>query len=124
MIRRFLDWIVLTFAIAVASYFLPFINITSEAIWEKFRIAFIAGLLMSLISLIIKPVFRIVSLPLNLITFGIFNVLLNAGFLWIVDLIIKDLKVEGFWGYIGGSLIIGMINAAVGRIVFFRHKKD
>ncbi len=115
---------VLTFAIAMASYFLPFINITSETIGDKFKIAFIAGLLLGLINLIIKPIFRIVTLPFNLITFGIFNVFLNAGFLWTVDLIIKDLKVEGFWGYIGSSMIVGIINTAVGRIVFFRQKKD
>ena len=72
----------------------------------------------------IRPIFRIVSLPFNLITLGIFNALLNAGILWVVDIIIQDLKVEGFGGYIGSSIVIGFINAVVVRIVFFRRKKD
>ncbi len=124
MVRRLLDWMFLTFAISLASYFLPFINISGDDIWDIFKIAFIAGLLLGLINMAIRPIFRIVSLPFNLITMGIFNVMLNAGILWIVDTIIKDLKVEGFWGYVGGSIVIGFINAIVARIVFFRRKKD
>ncbi len=124
MIRWILNWIILTFSITVASYFLPFINISANNIWDKFKIAFLAGLLLGLFNLLVKPIIKILSLPINILTLGLFNIVINAGMLWMVDLILKGLRVEGFWGYIWGSLVISIISIVVSKIVFFRRKKD
>ena len=124
LIRWILDWIILTFSITVASYFLPFIYISAGTVWDKFKIAFLAGLLLGLFNLLIKPIIKVLSLPINILTLGLFNVVINAGMLWIVDLIIGGLKVEGFWGYVWSSLIISIISIVVSKIVFFRRKKD
>ena len=124
MIRWILNWIILTFSITVASYFLPFINISADNVWDKFKIAFLAGLLLGLFNLLIKPIIKILSLPINILTLGLFNIVINAGMLWMVDLILKGLRVEGFWGYIWSSLVISIISIVVLKIVFFRRKKD
>lgn len=124
MIRWILNWIILTFSITVASYFLPFINISAGTVWDKFKIAFLAGLLLGLFNLLIKPIIKILSLPINILTLGLFNIVINAGILWMVDLILKGLRVEGFWGYIWSSLVISIISIVVSKIVFFRRKKD
>ena len=124
MIRWVLDWIILTFSITVASYFLPFIYISPGTVWDKFKIAFLAGLLLGLFNLFIKPIIKILSLPINILTLGLFNIVINAGMLWIVDLILSGLEVEGFWGYVWSSLIISIISIVVSKIVFFRRKKD
>ncbi|MCK5566653.1 MAG: phage holin family protein, partial [Actinomycetia bacterium] len=104
MIRWILNWIILTFSITVASYFLPFINISADNVWDKFKIAFLAGLLLGLFNLLVKPIIKILSLPINILTLGLFNIVINAGMLWMVDLILKGLRVEGYWGYIWSSL--------------------
>ena len=124
MIRWILDWIILTFSITVASYFLPFIHISAETVWDKFKIAFLAGLLLGLFNLLIKPIIKVLSLPINILTLGLFNIVINAGMLWIVDLVLSGLKVEGFWGYVWTSLVISVISIVVSKIVFFRSKKD
>ncbi len=124
MIRWVLNWIILTFSITVASYFLPFINISASTVWDKFKIAFLAGLLLGLFNLLIKPIIKILSLPIDILTLGLFNIVINAGILWMVDLILKGLRVEGFWGYIWSSLVISIISIVVSKIVFFRRKKD
>ncbi|TET48943.1 MAG: phage holin family protein [Actinomycetota bacterium] len=124
MIRWILNWIILTFSITAASYFLPFINISATNIWDKFKIAFLAGLLLGLFNLLIKPIIKILSLPINILTLGLFNIAINAGMLWMVDLILKGFRVEGFWGYIWSSLVISIISIIVSKIVFFRRKKD
>ncbi|TET51523.1 MAG: hypothetical protein E3J58_01985 [Actinomycetota bacterium] len=67
---------------------------------------------------------KILSLPINILTLGLFNIVINAGMLWMVDLILKGLRVEGFWGYIWSSLVISIISIVVSKIVFFRRKKD
>lgn len=124
MIRWILDWIILTFSITVASYFLPFIYISGGTIWDKFKIAFLAGLLLGLFNLLVKPIIKVFSLPINILTLGLFNIIINAGMLWIVDMILSGLKVNGFWGYMWSSLVISIISIVISKIVFFRSKKD
>ncbi len=123
MIRRILNWAILTFSISAASYFLPFIYISGDLVWDKLKIAFLAGLLLGLLNLLVKPVIKVLTLPINILTLGLFNIVINAGILWIVDLILDGLKVEGFWGYIWSSLIISIISIIVSKIVFFKRKK-
>jgi putative membrane protein len=118
--RWLLDWVILTFSIAVTSYFLPFIYIYGDTVWEKYMIAFLAGLLLGLFNLLVKPIVKLLSLPINILTLGLFNIIINAGMLWIVDLIIKGLEVEGFWAYVLSSLVISIISIVVSKIVFFR----
>ncbi len=124
LLKWILDWVILTFSISVASYFLPFIYISGNNTWDRIKIAFIAGLLLGLFNLLVKPVVKILSLPINILTLGLFNIVINAGMLWIVDLIMKGLEIEGFWGYIWGSLVISIISIVVSKIIFFREKKD
>lgn len=114
---------ILTFSISVASYFLPFIYISGDLIWEKLKIAFLAGLILGLLNLLVKPIIKILSLPINILTLGLFNIVINAGILWIVDLIIGGLRVAGFWGYVWGSLIISIISIIASKIVFLKRKK-
>ena len=123
LLKWFLNWVILTFSIAVASYFLPFIYISGDNIWDKFKIAFLAGLLLGLFNLLVKPIVKVLSLPINILTLGLFNIIINAGMLWIVDLIIKGMEVEGFWGYIWSSIVISIISVVVSKIIFFREKK-
>ena len=124
MVRWIFNWVILTFSISVASYFLPFIYISGDPVWEKLRIAFLAGLLLGLFNLFVKPVIKLLSLPINILTLGLFNIVINAGILWIVDLILDGLRVEGFWGYVWSSLAISIISIVVSKIVFFKRKKD
>ena len=124
MLKWILDWVVLTFSIAVASYFLPFIYITGNTTWDRLKIAFLAGLLLGLFNLLVKPIVKILSLPINILTLGLFNIIINAGMLWVVDLSIKGLEIKGFWGYIWSSIVISIISIVISKIVFFREKKD
>ncbi len=124
MLRWVLDWVILTFSITAASYFLPFIQISGDTTWDRFKIAFLAGLLLGLFNLLIKPIVKVLSLPINILTLGLFNIIINAGMLWIVDLIIKGLEIVGFWGYIWSSLVISIISIVISKIIFFREKKD
>jgi len=124
LLRWILDWAILTFSIAVASYFLPFIYISGDTTWERIKIAFLAGLLLGLFNLLVKPIVKIFSLPINILTLGLFNIIINAGMLWIVDLIIKGLEIEGFWGYVWASLVISIISIIISKIVFYREKKE
>ena len=85
-------------------------------------IAFAAGLLLGLFNSLVRPFIKILSLPINILTLGLFNIIINAGMLWIVDQIIKGLEIKGFSGYIWSALLISFINMIISKIVFFRGK--
>jgi len=123
LLKWFLNWIILTFSIAVASYSLPFIYISGNTIWDEFKIAFLAGLILGLLNLLVKPIIKILSIPINILTLGIFNIIINAGMLWIVDLIVEGLEIKGFWGYVWSSIVISIISIVISKIIFFRGKK-
>ncbi len=123
MFRWILDWVILTFSIAVASYFLPFIYLTGNTAWDRLKVAFLTGLLLGLFNLLVKPIVKILSLPINILTLGLFNIVINAGMLWIVDMIIKEFEIKGFWGYVWSSLVISIISIVISKIIFFRGKK-
>ncbi|HAJ94818.1 MAG TPA: hypothetical protein DCP02_01170 [Actinobacteria bacterium] len=123
LIKWILNWLILTFSISLTSYFLPFIYISGDLVWEKLRIAFLAGLILGLLNLLVRPIIRLFSLPINILTLGLFNIVINAGILWIVDIILDGLSVESFWGYIWSSLVISIISIIVSKIVFLKRKK-
>ncbi len=122
LLRWLLDWVIMTFSIAVASYFLPFIHITGDTVGDKFLIAFLAGLLLGLFNTFIKPIVKILSLPINILTLGLFNIIINAGMLWAVDYFIKGLKVTGFWGYVWSSLVISIISIVLAKIIYYERR--
>jgi len=117
-----INWVILTFSITLTAYFLPFITITGDTTPDRVMIAFAAGLLLGLFNSLVRPLIKILSLPINILTLGLFNIIINAGMLWIVDQIIKGLEIKGFSGYIWSALLISFINMIISKIVFFRGK--
>lgn len=124
MLKWVLQWAILTFSITAASYLLPFIYIEGDTTWDRIKIAFIAGLLLGLFNQVVKPIVKILSMPINILTLGLFNIIINAGMLWFVDLIIRGLEVKGFWGYIWSSLVISIISIVISKLIFFREKNS
>lgn len=95
-----------------------------DTAWDRLKVAFLAGLLLGLFNLIVKPIVKILSLPINILTLGLFNIIINAGMLWIVDMIIRELEIKGFWGYVWSSLVISILSIVISKIIFFREKRD
>ena len=105
LLKLILRWVLLTFAITVTSYVLPFIEISGETILKKVGIAFLAGLILGLVNTFIRPVIKLLAIPVNILTLGLFNIIINAGMLWVVDYFVDNFKISGFWGYFWSSLL-------------------
>ncbi|MCL6086891.1 MAG: phage holin family protein [Actinobacteria bacterium] len=123
-LKIILKWILSTLAITITSYVLPFIEISGDSVLKRIGIAFIAGLVLGIINLFIKPVVKLFALPVNILTLGLFNIIINAGMLWIVDYFVDGFKVSGFWGYIWSSLLISIITVTLSRIFLYERKGE
>lgn len=71
----------------------------------------IGAIILALLNTFIRPILRFVSAPLVWITFGFFGLVINMFILWIADLFLTQITIEGLWALFVGSLVIGLANA-------------
>lgn len=70
----------------------------------------IAGVLLTVVQFIVKPIIRILTLPITIITLGIFLIVLNAIFFWFVSGIVPGMDVDTFTAALLGSLVVSVFN--------------
>ena len=97
-------WLILTVAIILASYLLEGISLSG------FSSAFLAAALLGILNALFRPVLLILTLPINILTFGLFTFLINALMLKMVSGVIPGFEVHGFWTAVFGALIIIVIS--------------
>ncbi len=101
----FLRWLILTVAIIVTSYLLDGIRISG------FSSALFAAAILGILNAFFRPILLILTLPINILTLGIFTFVINAIMLMMVSGVISGFEVSGFWSAVFGSLLISLVSA-------------
>ena len=83
---------------------------------KNFWTAIGVAILLALINTFIKPVILFLTLPLTIITLGLFILVINAWILMIIDKLVEGFKVDGFWWAVLFSIFISIANAILFRI--------
>ena len=99
-----LRWLILTVAIIVASYLLEGIHVSG------FFPAFFAAALLGILNALFRPVLILLTLPINILSLGLFTFIINALMLMMVSGVVSGFEVHGFWTAVFGSLIISIIS--------------
>ena len=97
-------WLALTAAITIAAYLMEGIQING------FFSAFFAAALLSIFNALFRPIALIITLPINVLTLGLFTFVINALMLKMASGVIPGFNVQGFWTAIFGSMIISIIS--------------
>jgi putative membrane protein len=97
-------WIILTVSIIISSYLLEGIHISG------FFPAFFAAAALGILNALFRPILLILTLPINVLTLGLFTFIINALMLKMASGIIPGFEVHGFWTAVIGSLIISVIS--------------
>ena len=100
----FIRWLILTGAIVLASYLLDGIRIGG------FFSALFAAAALGMLNAVFRPIVLILTLPLNILTLGLFTFVINALMLKMASGIIPGFDVHGFWPAIFGSLVISVVS--------------
>jgi putative membrane protein len=87
-------------ALLAVSYTLP--GVTVESIYVALIVAVILGAL----SLIVRPILILLTLPVNILTFGLFTFIINGFLFWFVSTFIEGFDTDGFWWAVLGALIV------------------
>lgn len=105
MIRGVLiRWLVLTVAIMIASYLLTGIRV------RGFGSALAAAAILGILNAFFRPILIILTLPIHILTLGLFIFIINAVLLLMVSGVISGFTVQGFWWAVFGSLVISVVN--------------
>ena len=97
-------WFFLTIAITSASYIISGIQV------DGLLSALMAAAFLGFLNIFFRPLLLILTLPLNVLTFGLFTFVINALLLMMASGVIAGFHVRGFWAAVFGSLIISIIN--------------
>ncbi len=76
-----------------------------------------SALLLGLANALVKPLLIVLTLPLTLLTFGLFLLVINALMILLVSALVRGFKVSGFWTAFFASIFISILSVAVGSLV-------
>jgi len=77
----------------------------------------VAALVLGLINALVRPVLLVLTLPLTLVTLGLFLFVLNAVCLWLTSVVVPGFHVRGFWSAFWGALIVSVLSWAMNGFV-------
>jgi len=85
--------------------------------------AMVAALMLGLVNAFVRPVLVFLTLPVTILTLGLFIFFINAFLFWFVTEIVKGFTVTGFMAAMIGSLMFSVISLVTNWLVFDRDKK-
>lgn len=106
-----LRWVVNAGGLLLVSYLFDGVQVASVG-W-----AFIAALFLGVINALIRPVVLVLTLPINILSLGLFTIVVNALMLWLTGSLLAGFRVEGFWAAVGGALVLSLISFVVNSLV-------
>ena len=91
---------------------------------HKFGTLILAGAVLALVNLALRPLVIILTLPAVILSLGLLMLFINALMLWVTSKIVTGLHVGGFWSTVGGALILWIVNMALRPWVYDRGDRD
>ncbi len=106
-----LVWILNAIALLIVAYVLPGIQVAS------FGAALIAAVVLGLLNTLVKPVLVLLTLPITVVTLGLFLLVLNALVFWLAGSIWKGFQVNGFWWAVGGAIVFSLVSSLLSGLL-------
>ncbi|WPP50253.1 phage holin family protein [Catalinimonas niigatensis] len=98
-------------AVFLAAYLLRGVEIKS------FWTAILTAVVLAIVNTIIRPLMVILTIPVTIITFGLFILVINALMLMLVDAILPGLKIKNFWWALIFGIVLSITNAILSWII-------
>ncbi len=104
-------WVVSALALWVAQALLPGIRI------EGAGTLFIAALLLGFVNAIVRPLLIFVTLPITILTLGLFLLVINAAMLGLVAALLEQFTISGFWSALAGAIVVSLVSWLVSSTI-------
>lgn len=115
--KLLLIWFLNALALLTVAYVLPGIAV------DGFTAALVAALILGLINTLLRPLLILLTLPVTMITFGLFILVINGLLFWFAGSVLKGFEVSGFWVGILGALLYSIFSSVL-AMIFFEKKSS
>jgi len=109
--RLIIRWIINALALLALPYLFTSIQV------EGFYTALITALVLGLVNALIRPFVILLTLPINILTLGLFTFVINGLLFWFVASFVKGFSVAGFWPAVFGAIVYSLISWALSALV-------
>ncbi|MCA1977955.1 MAG: phage holin family protein [Thiobacillus sp.] len=109
--RLLLLWLMNAFALLAVTYLLPSIQVSG------FGAALLAALVLGFINTLVRPVLALLTLPITVLTLGMFYLVLNGLLFWLASALIPGFVIDGFVSALLGALLYGVIAWALSALI-------
>ena len=111
MFRLIANWVLNALALFIVSKILSGIQLTD--FWSAMAAAVVIGL----VNALVKPLFLILTLPINILTLGLFTLVINALMLWLASSVTPGFKIDGFGTALLGSILLSVVSTLLHALV-------
>ncbi len=112
MRKLLIVWLINALALLALPYVVPSVQVAG------FATALVAALVLGLVNTLIRPVLVLLTLPITVVTLGLFIFIINGLLFWFVAAFIEGFRVGGFWSAVFGAIVYALISWAASALVF------
>ncbi|PHV04120.1 hypothetical protein CSQ96_27440 [Janthinobacterium sp. BJB412] len=109
--RLVLTWLINAAALLAVPYLMHSVDVTSIGA------ALVAALLLGLVNTLIRPVLLLLTLPVTVVSLGLFIFVINGLMFWLVAQLVDGFHVDSFWSAIGGALLYSVISWSLSTLL-------
>ena len=109
--KLLLVWLINALALIAVAYLMPGVAVSS------FGAALLAALVLGLINAVVRPILVLLTLPVTLLTLGLFIFVLNGLLFWMVGTWLEGFEVAGFWSGVFGAILFSLVSWALSALV-------
>ena len=109
--RLLLVWILNAIALLAVAYLYPGVQV------QDWKAAAIAALVLGLVNTLVKPILVLLTLPVTILTLGLFLLVINALLFWGVAQLVEGFQVSGFWAAVLGALLYSVIGWLLSKLI-------
>jgi putative membrane protein len=112
--RILLVWLINALSLLAVPYVLPSVSI------DSFYVALVTALLLGLVNTLIRPLLVLITLPISILTLGLFTLVINGLLFWFVASFVEGFHVGGFWSAFWGAIVYSLISSVASWLLIPR----
>ena len=107
MLRIVFKWVLYATALMMVAYVLPGISV------QSFGAALAAAAVIGLLNTIVRPILVVLTLPVTVLTVGLFLLVINALMFWLAGSMLSGFEVSSFWWALAGAIVYSLLSMVV-----------
>ena len=111
MIQNILKFFLTGLAVMISAYIIPGVVV------QSYFVALVAAVMIAILNIFVKPLLILFSLPINILTLGLFTFVINSAIIAIAAALVPGFEVNRFWDALLFSILLSLITAILHKLI-------